>query len=61
MCLYVYVGSQAALFIENLPAKAGGRREAASVPELGRSPGGGPGNPLQDSCLDYLYYLCYVI
>ena len=25
-----------------------------SIPELGRSPGGGNGNPLQDSCLENL-------
>ena len=27
-------------------------RDAGSVPELGRSPGGGNGNPLQYSCLE---------
>jgi len=26
-------------------------REAGSMPESGRFPGGGHGNPLQDSCL----------
>ena len=26
--------------------------DLGSIPELGKSPGGGPGNPLQYSCLD---------
>ena len=34
--------------VKNLPANAGG---TGSIPGLGRSPGGGPGNPLQCSCL----------
>ena len=37
--------SQVALVIKNLPANAGD-------PGLGRSPGGGHGNPLQYSCLE---------
>ena len=41
------------LAVKNLPANAGDVRDAGSVPGLGRSPGGGHGNPLQDSCLDY--------
>ena len=28
--------------------------DLGSVPELGRSPGGGHGSPLQDSCLENL-------
>ena len=35
--------------IKNLPAKAGG---VGLIPELGRSPGGGNGNPLRCSCLE---------
>ena len=31
---------------KNLPAHAGYSRDVSSVPGLGRSPGGGPGNPL---------------
>ena len=27
-------------------------RDVGSIPGLGRSPGGGPGNPLQYSCLE---------
>ena len=33
---------------ENLPAYA---RDLGTIPGLGRSPGGGNGNPLQSSCL----------
>ena len=29
-------------------------RDKASIPGSGRSPGGGHGNPLQDSCLENL-------
>ena len=39
------------LVVKNPPANAGGLKEAGSIPGLGRSPGGGQGNPLQDSCL----------
>ena len=35
--------------VKNLPANAG---DAGSVPEWGRSPGGGHDDPLQYSCLD---------
>ena len=38
--------------VENPPANAGDVRIVGSVPGLGRSPGGGPGNPLQYSCLE---------
>ena len=44
--------SQGALVVENPPANAGGIRDAGSIPGLGRSPGGGNGNPLQYSCLE---------
>ena len=33
--------------VKNLPANAGGVRDTGSIPGLGRSPGGGHGNPLQ--------------
>ena len=33
--------------VKNPPANAGGVRDMASIPGLGRSPGGGHGNPLQ--------------
>ena len=38
--------------IKNLPARAGDARDANSIPRLGRSPGGGNGNPLQNSSLE---------
>ena len=44
--------SQVALVVKNPPAKAGDIRDVGSVPGLGRSPGGGHGNPLQYSCLE---------
>ena len=44
--------SQVVLVVKNLPAKAGDIRDMGSIPESGRSPGGGHGNPLQYSCLE---------
>ena len=38
--------------IKNLPANAVDARDVGSIPGLGRSPGGGHGNPLQCSCLE---------
>ena len=38
--------------VKNPPANAGDKRDAGSIPESGRSPGGGHGNPLQHSCLE---------
>ena len=43
--------SQVALVVKNPPASAGDLRIEGSTPGLGRSPGGGNGNPLQCSCL----------
>ena len=40
------------LVVKNLTGNAGGARDAGSIPESGRSPGGGHGNPLQRSCLE---------
>ena len=37
---------------KNLPASAGDLRDAGSIPESGKSPGGGRGNPLQYPCLE---------
>ena len=37
--------------VKNLPANAGGERDAGSIPGLGRSPRGGSDNPLLYSCL----------
>ena len=40
------------LVVKNLPDNAGDTEDPGSVPESGRSPGGGHGNPLQYSCLE---------
>ena len=45
------MASQVALVAKNLPAKVGDVRDMGSIPESGRSPGGGNGNLLQYSCL----------
>ena len=41
-----------ALVVKNLPANAGDIRDTGSIPGSGRSPGGGPGNPLWYSQLE---------
>ena len=41
-----------ALVVKNLPANIGDIRDVGSVPGLGRSLGGGHGNPLQYSRLE---------
>ena len=43
------IGFPSSSMIKNLPASAG---VVGLIPELGRSPGGGNGNPLQYSCLE---------
>ena len=40
------------LVVKSLSANAGDVRGEGSIPESGRSPGGGHGNPLQYSCLE---------
>ena len=40
------------LVVKNPPAKAGDVIDVGLIPGLGRSPGGGHGNPLQYSCLE---------
>ena len=44
--------SQVALVVKNPPANAGDIRDVSLIPGLGRSPGGGHGNPHQYSCLE---------
>ena len=44
--------SQVALVVKKFPASAGEVREVGSIPESGRSLGGGYGNPLKYSCLE---------
>ena len=46
-CTGFLVGS----VVKNLPAKAGDTGDAGSIPVLGRSPGGGNGNPFQYFCM----------
>ena len=43
---------QVALVVKNLPANAGDTQDLGLIPGLGRSPGGGHGNPLQYPCLE---------
>ena len=51
---WLYMPCQVALVVKKLPANAGDIRDMASILGLGRSPGGGPDNPLQYSCLGNL-------
>ena len=44
----IHTGFSGGSMEKNLPANAG---DAGSIPGLGRSPGGGNGNPIQYSCL----------
>ena len=44
--------SQVALVVKNLFANTGNIRDMGSIPESGRSPGGGHGNPFQYSGLE---------
>ena len=50
--MYIYGAFQVALEVKNLTANAGDIRDVGSIPRLGRSPGGGHGNSLQNSCLE---------
>ena len=50
MILYKYItGFPRGLAVKNLPANV---RDIGSIPELGKLPGEGNGNPLQYSCLE---------
>jgi len=44
--------SPVALVVKNLPANAGDIRDTGLIPGLGRSQGGGHGNPFQYYCLE---------
>ena len=46
--------SQVALVVKNPPINARDASDGGSTPELGRSPGGENGNPLQYSCWENL-------
>ena len=56
MKIYVHIAlfwtSQVALVVKNLRPNAGDTRDVGLIPGLGRPPGGGPGNPIQYSCLE---------
>ena len=41
-----------AQLVKNLPADTGDARDVGLIPQSGRSPGEGNGNPLQYSCLE---------
>ena len=47
-----WANSQVVLVVKNPPANAGDKGDVGSVPGLGRSLGGWPGNPLQCSYLE---------
>ena len=52
-CLHVASGvSQVVLVVKNLPTSAGDKRHVGLIPQWKRSPGGGPSNLLQYSCLE---------
>ena len=48
--LRVVLGFPGGSEVNNLPASAGDAGDMGSIPESGRSPGGGNGNSLQYSC-----------
>ena len=48
----IHLAFHVVLVVKNPPANAGDIRDAGLIPGLGRSPGGGNGNPLQYSCLE---------
>ena len=49
---YLSLASQVAPGVKNPPTGAEDVRDTGSTPGLGRPPGGGHGNPFQDSCLE---------
>ena len=44
--MLIYAFKRVVLVVKNLPANAGGIRDAGLIPGWGRSPGEGNGNPL---------------
>ena len=50
-CLGEDLGFTGGLVVKNLPCFAEDAGNEVPIPGSGRSPGGGNGNPLQDSCL----------
>ena len=49
---YTSMGFPGDLVVKNMPGNTGDERGVGLTSELGRSPGGGNGNPLQYSCLE---------
>ena len=52
MVCYTNLGFPHGRVVENPPGNAGDIRDLGLIPGLGRSPGGGHGNPLQYSYLE---------
>ena len=52
MYIYFLWGFSGCTLVKNLSASAGEARGVSLIPGLGRSPGGGNGNPLHYSCLE---------
>ena len=50
-CELTLKGFAGGAVLKNPPTNSGNAGDVCSVPELGRSPGGGNGNPFQYSCL----------
>ena len=50
--VHYHVFTDGGSVVKNLPIKAGDAGDVGLIPGLGRSPGGGNGNPLQYSCLE---------
>ena len=51
--LSIYLlGFPGGTMVKNLPGSAGDTGDESSIPGSGRSPGGGHGHPLLDSCLE---------
>ena len=50
--LWLVIGFAGGSVVKNLLTNAGDLGDACSIPRLGRSPGGGNGNPLQYCCLE---------
>ena len=50
--LMLILGFPGSSVVKNLPANARVTGDVGLIPELGSSPGGGNGNPLQYSCLE---------
>ena len=51
----LYWGFPAGTVVKNMPASIRDVKDVGSIPGSGRSPGGGHGNPLQDS---FFFFIC---